>query len=775
MNKILSKGILKNLILAFLVGFLISIITMSNNLENIDNKKIEFKSFVSTYNSTSHSIYKDDSLYVFKNVGSEELTEIINVNEKELVTLLAKNNKEIKEIDKPSSNFYAAFILSFTCFNILFAISYLSYMGLPYAFYKTKKEKTTFFVDFVKNYPFYNAMIFSALTMSSKKNKKANILIFSSFFILLAFLLTDNNTKVENELSSSYLYSDFVSEIKDNNISLVDIVIEDNIATVISTNSSGKINEFKLDNNVSDLSLILQEHNVKYDIKNKGESFSYSVLVTPILIILLLLLVFSGLSKAISSKGSILDSSKKFNFVKIPPDVKLDDIKALGDEVKQEVNEIIELMNLNNEDLSRLGGKAPRGALITGSPGVGKTLLAKAIANETKCSFISASGSSFGGIIQGAGVQDVKKIFEIAKKNQPCIIFIDEFDSIGKKRGEGFNSRDVDTTLNELLVQLDGFDDREEILVLAATNYVEKLDPAVSRAGRFDRHIVVPLPDYKGRLELLDFYIEKIRAVDELDLEVIAHHTTGFSGADIANLVNEATLIAARTKEDAVGQKHFDEAKDKLILGHKLSIEMNEEEKIQTAFHEAGHTVVSMKLLDKGHDPAKKVSILPRGKALGVTMYAPDEEKYSHSKEKMESQISSLYGGRIAEIMAFGKNKITTGASNDYKVATQYAEQMIKHYGLGDEYDLLTLGYRDNTYNNDLSEKDKEAMSKILKENYKKASEILKENSNLLLFCTKALLKYDTIDENQIKDIMNGMDIAEDQEIPDSYIQSLNA
>lgn len=437
------------------------------------------------------------------------------------------------------------------------------------------------------------------------------------------------------------------------------------------------------------------------------------------------------------------------------------------EEAKEEVKELVDFLR-DPGKFQRLGGKIPRGVLMVGPPGTGKTLLAKAIAGEAKVPFFTISGSDFVEMFVGVGASRVRDMFDQAKKHAPCIIFIDEIDAVGRHRGAGLGGGhdEREQTLNQLLVEMDGFEGGEGVIVIAATNRPDVLDPALLRPGRFDRQVVVGLPDIRGREQILKVHMRKVPLGDNVDAAVIARGTPGFSGADLANLVNEAALFAARANRRTVTMEEFDKAKDKIMMGaERKSMVMSEEEKLNTAYHEAGHAIVG-RLVPK-HDPVYKVSIIPRGRALGVTMYLPEEDKYSQSKEQLESMLSSLYGGRIAEEMINGKDGVTTGASNDIQRATEIARNMVTHYGLSDlgpmnfseDEGEVFLG-RSVTQHKNVSDETASAIDreikKIIERNYNRAEQILRENEDKLHAMAKALMKYETIDAKQIDDIMEG-------------------
>ncbi len=438
------------------------------------------------------------------------------------------------------------------------------------------------------------------------------------------------------------------------------------------------------------------------------------------------------------------------------------------EEAKEEVAELVEFLR-DPGKFQKLGGKIPRGVLMVGPPGTGKTLLAKAIAGEAKVPFFTISGSDFVEMFVGVGASRVRDMFEQAKKHAPCIIFIDEIDAVGRHRGAGLGGGhdEREQTLNQLLVEMDGFEGNEGIIVIAATNRPDVLDPALLRPGRFDRQVVVPLPDLRGREQILRVHMRKVPVGDDVDPRIIARGTPGFSGADLANLVNEAALFAARANKRTVDMEEFEKAKDKIMMGaERKSMVMSEEEKRLTAYHEAGHAIVGLSV--PSHDPVYKVTIIPRGRALGVTMFLPEEDRYSYSKERLESQICSLFGGRIAEELIFGPEKVTTGAANDIQRTTELARNMVTKWGLSERLGPLTYSDEEGevflghavTQHKQVSEETAhiidEEVRAIVDRNYQRARKILEDNIDKLHAMAEALMKYETIDKQQIEDIMAG-------------------
>ena len=441
------------------------------------------------------------------------------------------------------------------------------------------------------------------------------------------------------------------------------------------------------------------------------------------------------------------------------------------DEAKEDVTELVDFLR-DPSKFQKLGGKIPKGVLMVGPPGTGKTLLAKAIAGEAKVPFFTISGSDFVEMFVGVGASRVRDMFDQAKKSSPCIIFIDEIDAVGRQRGAGLGGGhdEREQTLNQMLVEMDGFEGHEGIIVIAATNRPDVLDPALLRPGRFDRQVTVGLPDIRGREQILKVHMRKVPLGDNVEASVIARGTPGFSGADLANLVNEAALFAARTNKRHVSMDEFDKAKDKIMMGsERKSMVMSEEEKTMTAYHEAGHAIVGR--LVPEHDPVYKVSIIPRGRALGVTMYLPEQDRVSYTKQHLESMISSLYGGRLAEQIIYGDDMVTTGASNDIERATDIAKKMVTQWGLSpkmgpqlyaEEEGEVFLGRsmsKASHMSEDTSKAIDEEIKLFLDRNYERAEKILKDNIDILHAMKDALMKYETIDAKQIDDLMERREV----------------
>jgi cell division protease FtsH len=434
------------------------------------------------------------------------------------------------------------------------------------------------------------------------------------------------------------------------------------------------------------------------------------------------------------------------------------------DEAKEEVAELVDYLREPTK-FQKFGGRIPSGVLLVGQPGTGKTLLAKAIAGEAKVPFFTISGSDFVEMFVGVGASRVRDMFEQAKKSAPCIIFIDEIDAVGRKRGAGMGggNDEREQTLNQMLVEMDGFEGNEGVIVIAATNRPDVLDDALLRPGRFDRQVTVGLPDIRGREQILKVHMRKVPLGDDVNASLIARGTPGFSGADLANLVNEAALFAARGTAKTVSMSDFDKAKDKIMMGsERRNMVMDEAEKAMTAYHEAGHAIVGRLVPD--HDPVYKVSIIPRGRALGVTMYLPEQDRYSHTKEHLESRISSLYGGRIAEELIFGRDKVSTGASNDIERATDIARKMVTHWGLSermgpmlyaeDENQMYAGGPSTLNMSDETTRAIDDEIKGFVSRNYERAETLLKDNIDILHAMKEALMLYETIDAKQVDDLM---------------------
>jgi len=516
----------------------------------------------------------------------------------------------------------------------------------------------------------------------------------------------------------------------------------------------------------------LKEHNVNFSgTAPKGQNILVSLFINsfPVLLLIAVWIYFMRqMQGGGSGRGALSFGKSRARLLgEDQVGVTFQDVAGV-EEAKDELVEIVDFL-MDPAKFQRLGGKIPKGVLLVGAPGTGKTLLARAIAGEAKVPFFTISGSDFVEMFVGVGASRVRDMFEQAKKHAPCIVFIDEIDAVGRHRGAGLGGGhdEREQTLNQLLVEMDGFEGNEGVIVIAATNRPDVLDPALLRPGRFDRQVVVPLPDVRGREQILKVHMRKVPLDDDVKPSIIARGTPGFSGADLANLVNEAALFAARASKRTVQMEQFEKAKDKIMMGtERRSMVMSEEEKRRTAYHEAGHAIVGLSLPE--HDPVYKVSIIPRGRALGITMFLPEEDRYSLSKRRLNSQITSLFGGRIAEEIVFGEDAVTTGAANDIERATEIARNMVTKWGLSDRLGPLTyaedegeifLG-RSVTQHNQVSGRTRQAIDEevrsIVDVNYEQATQILKGTMDTLHMMAEALMKYETIDQEQIKDIMEG-------------------
>ncbi len=433
------------------------------------------------------------------------------------------------------------------------------------------------------------------------------------------------------------------------------------------------------------------------------------------------------------------------------------------DEAKEDVHELVDFLR-DPSRFQRLGGRIPQGVLMVGPPGTGKTLLAKAIAGEAKVPFFSISGSDFVEMFVGVGASRVRDMFDQAKKQSPCIIFIDELDAVGRHRGGGYGggNDEREQTLNQLLVEMDGFEGNEGVIVIAATNRPDVLDKALLRPGRFDRQVYVGLPDIRGREQILKVHARKVPLDEKVDLGIVARGTPGFSGADLANLINEASLVAARANKRIVTMEEFEKARDKIMMGaERRSLAMSAKEKENTAYHEAGHAIIGRSVPE--HDPVHKVSIIPRGRALGVTQFLPEEDKYSFSKRQLDSQLCSLFGGRIAEELIHGPDGVTTGASNDIERATQMARNMVVRWGLSDKMGPVMYGEEESqmpgagqsTYSEDTAREIDIEVRRMLDDCYARSVKILKDNMDILHAMKDALMEYETIDSDQVDDLMS--------------------
>ena len=567
-------------------------------------------------------------------------------------------------------------------------------------------------------------------------------------------------------------YSEFVTQVKNDNVA--SITASANLPTVVT----GKLKDGSSLRTVlpvfgdDQLQQTLESHRVKVTQKPGDNGFSLWRLLLdwgPILIFIAILIWFMRQMQQGAGGRGAMSFGRSRAKLQGEDQIKVTFNDVAGcEEAKDEVSELVDFLR-DPSKFTKLGGKIPRGVLMVGSPGTGKTLLAKAIAGEAKVPFFSISGSDFVEMFVGVGAARVRDMFEQAKKHAPCIIFIDEIDAVGRHRGAGLGGGhdEREQTLNQLLVEMDGFEGSEGVIVIAATNRPDVLDPALLRPGRFDRQVVVPLPDLKGREQILKVHMRKVPIATDVDALTIARGTPGFSGADLANLVNEAALFAARENARDVRMDFFERAKDKIMMGsERRSMIMSEDEKKLTAYHESGHAIVGLCVPD--HDPVHKVTIIPRGRALGVTMFLPEQDRYSHSKLSLESRLASLFGGRVAEELIFGSEKVTTGASNDIQRATALARDMVTKYGLSaalgpmtyaEEEEEVFLGRSVSQHKNVSDETARKidiAVREVIDTAYNRARQILTDDIEKLHAMATALLQYETIDKEQIAAIMQG-------------------
>jgi cell division protease FtsH len=592
------------------------------------------------------------------------------------------------------------------------------------------------------------------------------------WMVIAAVLLTVFNNINQETTSASVTYSDFVKEVRAGQVRSV---------TIAGISVSGR----RMDNTqfittipmIGDAQLMgdLFENGVEIvGSEPERQSIWTQLLVAsfPILIIIGLFFFFMRQMQGggAGGKGGPMSFGKSKAKLLGEDQIKVTFADVAGvDEAKEDVKELVDFLR-EPDKFQRLGGRIPRGILMVGQPGTGKTLLAKAIAGEAKVPFFSISGSDFVEMFVGVGASRVRDMFDQAKKQAPCIIFIDEIDAVGRHRGAGLGGGhdEREQTLNQLLVEMDGFEANDGIIVIAATNRPDVLDPALLRPGRFDRQVVVGLPDIRGREQILKVHMRKVPIDERVNAGVIARGTPGFSGADLANLVNEAALFAARGNRKLVTMEEFEKAKDKIMMGaERKSMVMSDKEKLNTAYHESGHAIVGRVVPE--HDPVYKVSIIPRGRALGVTMFLPEEDRYSISKQGIKSQICSLYGGRIAEEMTLGTEGVTTGASNDIQRATDMARNMVTKWGLSEKLGPLTYaedegevflgrsaGSHSKAHSGETAKVIDEEIRHIIDECYARAKRILEEHRVQLDLMKDALLEYETIDADQIADIMEG-------------------
>jgi len=589
-------------------------------------------------------------------------------------------------------------------------------------------------------------------------------------WLVIGLVLVSVFNKFEDakQQSSEIKYSELVKEIKNNRVRSV--IVARYLATAEMKN--GDILTAQIpDGSHESLNDIAIEQGIEFSgAEPEGDSLLFTFFFSwgPMLLLIAVWIFFMRQMQG-GGKGGAMSFGKSKARLLSEDQIKTSFADVAGcEEAKEEVAELVDFLKEPSK-FQKLGGQIPRGILMVGPPGTGKTLLAKAISGEAKVPFFTISGSDFVEMFVGVGASRVRDMFAEAKKQAPCIIFIDEIDAVGRHRGAGLGGGhdEREQTLNQLLVEMDGFDGDEGVIVIAATNRPDVLDPALLRPGRFDRQVTVGLPDIKGREQILKVHMRKVPLGDDVIPNVIARGTPGMSGADLANLVNEAALFAAKASARTVNQEFFEKAKDKILMGaERRSMVMDEEEKLNTAWHEAGHAVVGR--LTPSSDPIYKVSIIPRGRALGITMQLPEKDRYSHTKEFLESKLSLLYGGRIAEEMLNGADKVTTGASNDIQRATQIARNMVTQWGFSEKLGPLTYAEDESEVflgrsvtqtkhvSDDTAKIIDDEIKVLISKNYDRAEKILHANRDKLELMVEALLKYETIDTSQIDEIMDG-------------------
>ncbi len=594
----------------------------------------------------------------------------------------------------------------------------------------------------------------------AKKNKSPKNLIFWVASLVLLILLW--SFFPTGPKAKEFTFSEFMNQVEQKNVQ--EVTIQDNQAQGKLKDQTG----FKttLPPQYADLIKVLRENQVNIVVKDTSRSNWLAILLNwfPILLLIFFWFMFMRQMQAGGNKAMSFGKSRARLFSPLQKKITFKDVAGV-DEAKVELQEIIEFLK-DPRKFQRLGGRIPKGVLLVGAPGTGKTLLARAVAGEANVPFFSISGSDFVEMFVGVGASRVRDLFEQAKKHAPCLIFIDEIDAVGRQRGAGLGGGhdEREQTLNQLLVEMDGFDSNEGIIVIAATNRPDILDMALLRPGRFDRRIVVPMPDVRGREEILSVHVRKVPLAEDVDLKVIARSTPGFSGADLANLINEAALLAARRGQNSVTMKDLEEAKDKVLMGvERRSMIISDEDKRNTAFHEAGHALVAALIPEA--DPIHKVTIIPRGLALGLTQQLPLSDRYTYTKDYLEAQLAVLMAGRVTEEMILGK--VTTGAANDLEKATEIARKMVCQWGMselgplsfGERDDLIFLGRELATHKN-FSEHTAELIDaevkKIVSRCYERARDLIEKNREKLLKIAEALLEKEILSSDEINELING-------------------
>ncbi|MSR16819.1 MAG: ATP-dependent zinc metalloprotease FtsH [Methylococcaceae bacterium] len=591
-------------------------------------------------------------------------------------------------------------------------------------------------------------------------------LSFASFFIF-------DRVNTEPPVDNSLAYSDFIDRVKNKQVAKVEISGQAIKLRAVDGETYETFNPG--DGHLID-DLLAADVQIRTKVPQKQSMFMQVFIAWfPMLLMITVWIIYMRRNQGLGGNGFGKSKARMLEEDKLT--VKFADVAGC-EEAKEEVSELVDFL-ADPQKFQKLGGQIPRGILMVGPPGTGKTLIAKAIAGEAGVKFFSISGSDFVEMYVGVGASRVRDMFAQAKEHSPCIIFIDEIDAVGRQRGGagmGGGNDEREQTLNQLLVEMDGFNGNEGVIIIAATNRADVLDKALLRPGRFDRQVNVGLPDVRGREQILQVHIKKVPAAKDVILYDIARGTPGFSGADLANIVNEAALLAARSNKKEVSMSDLEKSKDKILMGaEKRTMVMSEEDKLLTAYHEAGHCIVGE--LSPEHDSVYKVSIMPRGRALGITMFLPDQDQYSASKRKLESQIASLFGGRIAELIIYGGDRVTTGASNDIERATELARNMVTRWGFSEKLGAMVYGEEGGqpfmgyaikgSKNSELvAQQIDEEIRAVIDANYQRAEKLLQENISVLHNMAKALMKWETIDKTQIDALMLGKEPLAHPEFP---------
>ncbi|MEI7839236.1 MAG: ATP-dependent zinc metalloprotease FtsH [Methylococcaceae bacterium] len=608
--------------------------------------------------------------------------------------------------------------------------------------------------------------------------KKYLVHIFFIITLSMATFFIFERVNTEPPIDNSLAYSDFIERVKNKQVDRVEISGQ---AIKLRTSDGESYETFNPgDGHLID-DLLAADVQIRTKVPQK-QSMLMQIFIAwfPMLLLIVVWIVYMRRNQGLGGNGFGKSKARMLEEDKLT--VKFADVAGC-EEAKEEVSELVDFL-ADPQKFQKLGGQIPRGILMVGPPGTGKTLIAKAIAGEAGVKFFTISGSDFVEMYVGVGASRVRDMFTQAKEHSPCIIFIDEIDAVGRQRGGagmGGGNDEREQTLNQLLVEMDGFNGNEGVIIIAATNRADVLDKALLRPGRFDRQVNVGLPDVRGREQILNVHIKKVPAADDVHLYDLARGTPGFSGADLANIVNEAALLAARSNKKEVSMSDLERAKDKILMGaEKRTMVMSEEDKLLTAYHEAGHCIVGQ--LSPEHDSVYKVSIMPRGRALGITMFLPDQDQYSASKRKLESQIASLFGGRIAELIIYGGDRVTTGASNDIERATELARNMVTRWGFSEKLGTMVygeeggqpfMGYAAKGSKNSelIAQQIDEEIRAVIDANYQRAENLLQDNLNVLHNMAKALMKWETIDKTQIDALMAGKEPLPHPEFPQPNLE----